>query len=428
MTTSSRFLASVLASAAIAFVAVAPACVSDPNVDAVVADGGGDEAAAPMDSGTNTTDGTMPVKDSSTPDTGVTCPTGTADCDPKIAGCETSTLTDDANCGACAHDCGGTGLCKTGVCSSMVIADKINAPFSLAVAGPSAFWMVDDEVDRCPVTGCPTAFPSDVGNGVHLPAYSGIGTRYMAADATTVYFPGWTTDNQVYSIFSCPDSGCGLTMPSGLYSPSYRMDQMVANSTRLYWLDPLDDLIIRVNKSDHKATNIGWPNTMAIYNLAVDETHLFATDQDIPINGGGLFVCTVADDCASGVKKLLDYADHVASNGTTAFVSQKSGGTIASCDATNGCSGSGTTLATGENGVTSIAVDDKNVYWTIKGSGTAPDGTVRACALPDCKPGPRTIAGNQAWPIAIQVVDNFVYWMNKGTTTANTGQVVRIRK
>jgi hypothetical protein len=261
-----------------------------------------------------------------------------------------------------------------------------------------------------------------------LPKYAGLGPRYLAADLTNVYFPGWTTDSQVYSIFYCADSGCPQQGPATLYSPSSRMDQMVANSTKIYWLDPPDDLVTRVNKSDAKTATIYWTNTMAILNLAVDETHLFATDPAIPINGGGLYECTVADDCASGAKKLLDYAEHVATNGTTAFVNQKASGTIVSCDATLGCSGSGTTLATGENGVTSIAADDKNVYWTIKGSGTAPDGTVRACTLPDCKAGPRTIVGSQAWPIAIQVVDNFVYWMNKGTTTANTGQVVRIRK
>ncbi len=392
------------------------ACVTDSPTDRP-------DASSQPDSGTP--DSGTP--DSGAPDVPVTCPAGTADCDPNVAGCETSLLSSDTDCGACGHDCGGKGLCNAGVCQPMVIADKAANPVSLSVAGPSVFWMIDQEVQRCPVTGCPGT-PGDVGDSVNLPKYPGLSPYYISADATNVYWAGYTNDNQSYSIFTCPDSGCGQTLPAPFYSPGFRNDEMVGNATNLYWLDPPDGAVFRVTRGTKAETSLGHVATLTFpLHMAVDDTHFLITDGNIAINGGGVYVCDTASDCKASWTLLLDSAEYVATNGATAFVNQKSSGAIVGCDL-GGCSGSGTVLATKENGVSAITADSSYVYWAIRGSGTAPDGTIRACKLPDCKAGPVTLAVNQPNPTSLVNDGDFVYWADKGTGQANTGRIVRVRK
>ena len=75
-----------------------------------------------------------------------------------------------------------------------------------------------------------------------------------------------------------------------------------------------------------------------------------------------------------------------------------------------------------------MIADAANVYWSIKGSGTALDGTIRACSLPSCAGGPRTLANKQAAPVALAQDADFVYWANAGTAGPNSGSIVRVRK
>lgn len=395
------------------------ACVSDTPVYQAPDAGAQDSSMPPVDSG--------PKPDANMPDTGTTCAPNTADCDPMVPGCETNLLASDQNCGACGHDCGGAGLCKAGVCSAMVIADKVSAPQSLAVSGLSVYWNVDQQLERCPITGCPGA-PSDMADGTALPKYGGTAPSYVAADATSVYWVGYTTDSQMYSIYTCPLAGCTYTQPVPFYSYCCRADEMVANTGNLYWLDPPNSAVTRVRKSDKSTATLGGTSALTFPGfMAADDAHFLITDGNIPVNGGGLYVCDTADDCAKGLTRLLDRGQHVATNGKTAFTNQLDSNSIVGCDLA-GCSGSGNVLATGEKGVSVIAADATNVYWAIRGSGSAPDGTIRACTLPDCKGGPRTLAYNQAAPRDIVLDASFVYWLDQGTGAPNSGQIVRIRK
>ncbi len=403
-----RLLAFLLPAAAIA------ACVGDDTTGTVkdsgapdvnVVDTGGADSAPPAD-------------------VAQVCEAGTADCNANVAGCETSILTSDANCGACGHDCGGTGLCKAGVCQPMAVGSNLSNPISLSVSGQSVFWLVDQQVQRCPITGCTSQYPGDVGDGVHVLKFSSYGPSYIQADTTNVWWVGYTTDYTLPSVFYCALAGCGGLNPSAISAAGDNYStQMVGNAEAVYWLNGNNGTVTRVRKSDHNVANLTLPYLTALANLAADDDHVLITDSSAPVNGGGVYVCKDAKtDCAGKFTLLLDTAQYVTTNGTLAVVNQQSTGSIVTCDMNNGCAGSGTVLATNESGVVALTADASNVYWAIQGA-----GTIRACSLPSCAGGPQTIASAQAKPHSIVNDGNFVYWANEGAT-ATTGSIMRVRK
>jgi hypothetical protein len=391
------------------------ACVGDSTV-APPQDSGAPDTSLPQEAGV----------DSSPIDAALVCEAGTADCNSTIPGCETSLLTSDTNCGACGHDCGGVGLCTAGVCQPLAIATAVSSPITLSVSGPSVFWVVDTEVQRCPITGCTTKYPGDVGDGVHVPKYSQTGPYYIDTDTTNVWWPGYTTDYTQQSIFYCAVAGCGGNPPSavaGVSGDNYST-QMTGNTANLYWVNGNNGTVTRVRKSDKTSLNLPIPYLTSLANIAADDNHVLITDSSAPVNGGGLYVCSDAStDCAGKFALLLDTAQYVTTNGTLAVVNQPSSGAIVTCDLSAGCSGSGTVLTMGEMNVSAITADANAVYWAI-GTG----GTIRTCPLPSCAGGPQTLASAQLTPRSIVNDPSFVYWANQGTTTANTGSIMRVAK
>ena len=389
---------------------------------------GDDSSNPPKDSGAETSAeaGVDAPADVGPADVATTCEAGTADCDPNVAGCETTLATDDKNCGACGHDCGGTGLCQAGVCAPQTIASNVATPVSLSVSGSSVFWLVDQEVQRCPVTGC-SGFPGDVGDGVHVPQNWQASPWFITADSQNVYWVGYTSDPSQNQIFRCPVAGCGGNSPPAIATGDNYSLTLVGNTANLYWLNSNNALITRVRKSDSNSVSLpGTSNLLGMFDLATDDKHLLVTNPTAPVNGGGVWVCDATTDCSStSFTLLLDTATNVATNGALAFVSQQATGNIVSCDVANGCSGSGTPITPGETGVVAMTADANAVYWAIKGTGS--NGTIRACTLPSCAGGPRTLASGQALPRSIVNDANFVYWANQGATT-NSGSIMRVRK
>ena len=384
-------------------------------------------------------DSGQPVPDASTPDTSVpdssvpevisdaplVCEAGTADCNPAVPGCETNLESDDHNCGACGYDCGGTGLCSKGVCQPMVILGKLASPIALTVNGPSVFWYVDGEVDRCPIAGCGSA--SGVGYGIHVPPYWKGGSLYLNADSTTAWWPGWTTVNSTQSIYYCSVAGCGGLPPvsTNANGDNYSTE-MAGNTNFLYWVNGNNGTLTRIRKLDRNVTNLNIPYLTALAHVAADDAHVLITDTSGPPNGGGVYVCfDPTTDCTGGFTKLLDTATLVTTNGTGTFVTQ--GTNIVECDYPS-CSATATPVATGEHPLAAMTADASGVYWATK------DGSIRACLLPGCKGGIRTYASSQGALQAITTDASFIYWASlgvtgdAGTVTPQTGSIVRVRK
>jgi hypothetical protein len=74
--------------------------------------------------------------------------------------------------------------------------------------------------------------------------------------------------------------------------------------------------------------------------------------------------------------------------------------------------GSTTTLASGQDGPSEIAVDSTSVYWTNYGAGTAMAGTVMKVPLGGGSP--TTLASGQTRPYGIAVDSTSVYWTMVG--------------
>jgi hypothetical protein len=400
-------------------VAAFVACVGDTgpaNPDSSVPDTGGPDTSAP----------------DAAADGPQVCTKGTADC--SDAGTCMSLANDDHNCGACGHDCGGANLCAQGVCQPMVILDKIASPIALTVNGPSVFWYVDGEIDRCPVTGCPNPFPSDVGNGIHVPKYWQGGSLYLDVDSNDAWWPGWTTDNTVQSVYYCPVAGCGQNPPSstGVGDDNYSTE-MAGNTNFLYWINGNNGTLTRIRKLDRTSIHLGIPYLLGLAHVAADDNHVIVTDTSGTPNTGGVYVCSdPTTDCSGGFPKLLDTGNLVTTNATGVFVTQPGSSTstvnVVECDYP-GCSATPTTLAKDEHLVAAVTADSSGVYWATK------DGSIRGCTLPGCTGGVHTYATMpSAVPQAIATDAGFIYWANLGTVgdaggvQPNTGSVMRVRK
>jgi hypothetical protein len=81
-----------------------------------------------------------------------------------------------------------------------------------------------------------------------------------------------------------------------------------------------------------------------------------------------------------------------------------------------GCITTVTTLASGQDDPTSLAVDSTHVYWTNPFDGTVNEVPVGG--------GPVTaLASGQAWPNSVAVDGTNVYWVNSGTYSESSGTV-----
>jgi hypothetical protein len=142
--------------------------VPTPTDASVPASDGGSGSDAPT-TGEGASDSTLPrdapaadvsgeTGESGPPCNGGTCLSGQGCC----GGC-VDLQTDDSNCGACGHACGGKGACMNGKCLPIVLAHVGGG--GIAVSGSTVFFIGGNDVYGCPLAGCGTTLPSPLYRG-----------------------------------------------------------------------------------------------------------------------------------------------------------------------------------------------------------------------------------------------------------------------
>jgi hypothetical protein len=421
-----------------------PACVGDDPVGTTSSDAG----TSPTGTGTGTTtappDGSTPPPSDAGSDGAVACPSGFAECDddPKTV-CETDTRTNAAHCGKCKRACGGAALCQAGECQAEKLADGLQKPVGLALAGPRLVWYEGDIIRGCraddcnaskivlvDVTGSATNFPT----GLQSP-------RQIYVEGSNFYFSQCPSgSNSDCRIAACDVGGCKLTGATFLAPANgdRRAAWVMGGGGQIFSHQGLDglyrtDIAAKTQTYENGKYRIGDQLQAA---AITGQRFVFLDDNASLANPtGGLFVCPVSGCTAAPTRLLPPPVKHLSIAGDTAFVA--TGGAAAAtasiigCD-TAGCAGSGNVLATNQAYVSDIAATDDAVYWATVGAqlvetNSTPVGTVMRCAKP-CTGGPQKLAESLINPVSVLTDATYVYWLVRGTAVGANGSVWRKRR
>jgi hypothetical protein len=149
------------------------------------------------------------------------------------------------------------------------------------------------------------------------------------------------------------------------------------------------------------------------------DTSVFHLDTTDPY---GLYVCQ--DGTRTRLADIRN-GEVVRVHGEYAYVASTLGG-VYRCRQ-DGCAGTAQELASSEEGLSSLAVDDTGVYWTVLGSDSAPTGALRTVPHDGSAPA-HTVVPELSQPTSVQLSGGFVYWVEKGLIgVAGSGRVARIR-
>lgn len=269
------------------------------------------------------------------------------------------TTSSASNCGACGHDCLG-GDCVASVCQAVPVAAIQSQPKSLAVEGPTLFWIASSEIHRAPTS----------------------------LDAGT-----WTR--------------VGKTGVTGLFdlTPASPTIHAIASSGSVYAVTVAED----EPATGNAPATAQFVNTLSnTSSFAYDSGHqyLYTSSGACKGNSG---VCILAfDDPTMPANKR--FADNLASGGTLTVDGSRvfySSGTTVGTFVYTDAQGTSTALATTSEASTSIAADGTGVYVTSPTLGSIL--AIPRAGVPDGG-APTPIASGQKSPIALATGAGLVAW------------------
>jgi hypothetical protein len=323
---------------------------------------------------------------------------------------------DPANCGACGHDCGG-GECMAGACQPVLVAGSLDRPYSMAVAPESGqvFWLTPTELLRCPLAGCerPTRL-------AEFAEY--LTMRKLDNIVATEQDVFWLGNKPPAWLMRCPAAGCTFSAPEAPDGFELDTPRSLARDGDLIVVG--ERFSIRTCQAQGGCTLNGCVSADSMQSAAIDDTSVFWLESTDP---AGLYSCP-RDGTGTPLRLTADRGLSVRLHDGSLFVLKSAGDGIYRCSK-DGCGGQGADVVTGEEGINSLAVDARGVYWTTLGSTTEATGTVKTCPLAGCdSQGPRVLATGQAQPIQVHVFGDDVLWVEQGLGAATpSGAIKRVR-
>jgi len=330
------------------------------------------------------------------------------------------TTVEAANCGGCGRDCGG-GTCTDGKCSALAIATDLEAPYALAVtpSGEQVFWINATDIYRCPTTGC-VGRPARIAElAVLSPPVPVQRRNRIVATNNEIFWLGKTSSD---ALLSCPTAGCGMNLPGlktghGLDTPrglSLIGDKLVVAQR----------FAATICEQAGGCATVSGAGADSMQSATMDESKVYWAESTDP---AGLYSVTRA---SGAVQRLTqDRGQVVRLLGEDLYVQRTLSEDIYRC-ARTGCSGVGTQVVTGTGNSTSMVVDDRGIYWTVRGNDTAATGEVRSCPLAGCGgAAPAVLASGLAQPTDLTLQGDFLFWVNHGLPgVAASGSVMRVRR
>lgn len=347
--------------------------------------------------------------------------------------CMADLQTDRKHCGRCNHDCVG-GACTAGKCDPVLLA--------AGLGGPSAIAAGKDEIY---VTGYRA-------NVVLAVAKDGTGTRVLVTEeeqargvavvGSTLY---WANGYFKYNGVD-PDRKGGVwqcTLPA--CAPATRRlvaagdwaNFPIPRGNVMYFNEYNDGAVVRAPIDGGATTLIAATNKP--FGIAVDDVHVYYTSNQPSLYRAKLDG-TSAD---AGTEEIVGPS---AFNGLVGFVAvddlrvywayaEETGkGRVLSVAKAAPLAGS-VSYGTEADNVFPIGVvlDDKNIYWSTCGSGTAAsptgDGKVMTCPKAGCGATPPVVLANGSLCGGQMAIDDVaIYWAEYGSITQASGRVRKVAK
>ncbi len=314
---------------------------------------------------------------------------------------------DPNNCSACGKACtAGPGPGCNGALCNYTLVSGLEFPLSIAYASGLLVWVdPSGSILSAPLTGGPTTTVASGMPGIFsIATYNG--RIYWRNDQP----PGIVGSVQI-------DGGSPTTLWDG--GPTYSTN-MAAAFGNVYWTTTTStavtpDYIFRL------PTSGGTPTVVAsalgpshvLYNVAADSVSVYAEDYGSIVKvgiGGG----TPSAIAPTGISDAI-VVSGIAVDSSNVYWAESSEGVVMKVGLDGGAP---TTLASGQDNPTGLALDLTNVYWVND------DTPGAVMTVPIVGGTPRVLASGQSSPNSLLVAGDNVYWANFGPGGLDAGTIM----
>jgi hypothetical protein len=289
----------------------------------------------------------------------------------------------------------------------------IDDPYSIAVDDQSIFALTAADLRRFSLKNtmdAPVVIAEGLAPPATPPAYA------IAVDANYVHWFASSLGQTARYYFSCPAAGCFGQVAQPIYdAPLENPTQLKEDEAGTVRISQKFDVL---ECKGATCSSIGCVSADSIRSFVMDGSTVYWAHTTDP---GGVYFCTPG---VPAVQLHAEAGAAMAIVGDTHYVMSALKGTIFACKKA-GCGGAPTAFAEAQDGLTSMAADEKGVYWTTGGV-VKGDGSVKTCPLSGCEGEPFVIASGQDGPTSITLRGDMIYWANRGAPgVPNTGSLMR---
>ncbi len=295
-----------------------------------------------------------------------------------------------------------------------VLASGQDRPTGIATDGTSVYWAtLGGDVMKVDKSG---GTPATIASGQ-------IAAREIAVDSTNVYWTGYGTGT--WAVMKVPLSGGPPTMVASALSPT----GLAVDATTIYWSDwgvgsETDGEIMKVPIAGGEITTLA-SGVRAPEGIAVDATNVYWPSGDfyspimkVAISGGAAAPVTPSQDVPLSVA-VFESNIFWTSKGTTLDYHQLDKGYVMKAPLVGGTP---IELATGQLRPRSIVTDGSYAYWTNQGDrdmeswDSVPNsGSVMRAAADGSELS--SVAAGQNGPHSIAIDETHIYWTNEDDGT-----------
>ncbi|MEJ7727954.1 MAG: hypothetical protein WKG00_01935 [Polyangiaceae bacterium] len=319
---------------------------------------------------------------------------------------------DADNCGQCGHSCLG-GPCIDSRCQPVVVAADQDGPFGIGVDDTHVYWANEGarEIRRAPKTG---------GDDEVLATSTAGGTEFVPLFLVVVGGQVVWSNNEAgqldgRALMTCPTAG-GPAAGFAASAPDGNSG-LAADGDR-FWFANFGQNDLRVADFGQDATPfISGEHGPA--QVAVDETHVYWTNE--LEDSGGVRRAPREGGPAETLDPDVPSANGIALDADAVYVT--SGTRVRRIPKQRG---RGVDLDSSLFGPAGIVAIGGRVYWVNSGDGDGSTGTVKTVDAGGLEE-PVELAAGQSVPVLIAADDKQIFWTNRGSEPG-TGSVMRVAR